>query len=139
MIADNNVFEAFHSYWRTRQKPIKKYIKIYMFSHVCKMQTKIPIVDEGTMITWGPACPSSSKWAKNEIVCIVFPRPCKAMIVKLMICTRSRTSHKWFQSGWYPVINIMNRNQSGIVKREQTCTMNWKNICQFSYFRIFSL
>ena len=35
----------------------------------------LPIVDDGTMMTWGPSSPSSIKCAMKEMACIVLPKP----------------------------------------------------------------
>ena len=35
----------------------------------------LPIVDEGTITTWGPVSPSSRRWAMKAMVWMVFPSP----------------------------------------------------------------
>ena len=43
---------------------------------VCgKVITILPIVDEGTMMQWGPTSPFDSKWAKKAMAWMVFPSP----------------------------------------------------------------
>lgn len=51
-------------------------IHITLNYHELQIQIKsLPMVEEGTMMTCGPGSPSSSRWARNDIVCTVLPRP----------------------------------------------------------------
>jgi hypothetical protein len=45
------------------------------YNNYMMIWTYLPIVEDGTIITWGPVSPSSSKWARKAMVCMVFPKP----------------------------------------------------------------